>query len=194
MTLQAGRLRIIGGTHRSRRIEIPPGENARPTGDRVREALFSILASGGGGGPDLVDSHVLDACAGSGALGIEALSRGAVQATLFDTDPRAVTQIRQNLEALDLTDRATVERADAGKPPAGRPCQIVFLDPPYGSNTAQIAPVALAAAGWIAPGGLLVIETRRGTDIAPGDGFAPLDERSYGDTTLHFIAWTGRNA
>lgn len=191
MTRQAGKLRIIGGTHGGRRIDIPPGENARPTGDRVREALFSILTSGVGNTPGLADSRVLDACAGSGALGIEALSRGASQAIFFDTDPRAVSQIRQNLEALDLADRASVQRADASKPPAGEPCNVVFLDPPYDSDTAQAAPAALAAAGWITTGGILVIETRRETAISLGDGFETVDERNYGDTTLHFIARTG---
>lgn len=191
MSRKAGRLRIIGGTHRGRLIDIPPGEKARPTGDRVREALFSILTSGIGDTPGLAGRHVLDACAGSGALGIEALSRGAAHATFLDTDPIAVSQLRRNLDALGLSDGASVKRANAERPPAGDPCEIIFLDPPYDSETAQIAPAALAAAGWIAPGGLLVIETRRGTEITLDAGFALLNLRSYGDTSLHFIVWNG---
>jgi 16S rRNA (guanine966-N2)-methyltransferase len=187
---QPGRLRVIGGTHRGRRIEIPPGSDARPTGDRVREALFSIITSGVADAPDLRDARVLDACAGSGALGIEALSRGAAHAVFFDTDRPARVQIGVNLDALDLSDRADVHRtANATKPPAGTPCDIVFLDPPYDSDVAQIAPAALAESGWIAPGGLLIIETRRGTEIDCGPDFETVDTRSYGDTSLHFVIW-----
>ena len=187
MKSQPGRLRIIGGSHRGRRIEIPPGTNARPTGDRVREALFSILTSGIGDAPALRDSRVLDACAGSGALGIEALSRGAAHAVFFDTERSARVQIGENLDALGLSERADVHRTDATKPPAGAPCDLVFLDPPYDSETAQTAPAALAKSGWIAAGGLIVIETRRGTEIDCGPGFETVDTRSYGDTSLHFV-------
>lgn len=189
MRSQPGRLRIIGGTHRGRRIEIPPGSDARPTGDRVREALFSILASGVGDTAGLNDARVLDACAGSGALGIEALSRGAAHAVFFDTDRPARAQIGVNLDALGLGERADVHRMDATKPSAGTPCDIVFLDPPYDSEIAQRAPAALAENGWISPGGLIVIETRRGKEIDCGPDFEIIDTRSYGDTSLHFVAW-----
>ena len=186
MRSQPGRLRIIGGTHGGRRIEIPPGSDARPTGDRVREALFSILASGIGDTQGLDDARVLDACAGSGALGIEALSRGAAHAVFFDIDRPARVQIGANLDALGLSERADVQRMDATKPPAGTACDIVFLDPPYDSEVAQ---AALAENGWIAPGGLIVIETRRGKEIDCGPGFETIDTRSYGDTSLHFVTW-----
>jgi len=186
---QPGKLRIIGGSHGGRRIEIPPGSDARPTGDRVREALFSILASGVADAPGLKDARVLDACAGSGALGIEALSRGAAHAVFFDIDRPARVQIGANLDALGLSERADVHRTDATKPPAGAPCDIVFLDPPYDSEVAQSAPAALADSGWVASGGLIVIETRRGTEIDCGPGFETVDTRSYGDTSLHFVIW-----
>jgi 16S rRNA (guanine966-N2)-methyltransferase len=187
---QPGRLRIIGGSHRGRRIEIPPGSDARPTGDRVREALFSILASGIGNTHGLDGAHVLDACAGSGALGIEALSRGAAHTVFFDTDRPARVQIGVNLNALGLSDRADVHRTgDATKPPAGTPCDIVFLDPPYDSEVAQTAPAALAKSGWIKPGGLVIIETRRGMEIDCEPSFEIVDTRSYGDTSLHFVVW-----
>mgnify|MGYP005630342095 FL=1 len=189
MRSQPGRLRIIGGTHGGRRIEIPPGSDARPTGDRVREALFSILASGIGDTQGLDDARVLDACAGSGALGIEALSRGAAHAVFFDIDRPARVQIGANLDALGLSERADVQRMDATKPPAGTACDIVFLDPPYDSEVTQAAPAALAENGWIAPGGLIVIETRRGKEIDCGPGFETIDTRSYGDTSLHFVTW-----
>lgn len=189
MRSQPGRLRIIGGTHRGRRIEIPPGSDARPTGDRVREALFNILASGIADTPGLDAAQVLDACAGSGALGIEALSRGAAHALFFDIDRPARVQIGTNLDTLGLSERANVQRMDATKPSAGTQCDIVFLDPPYDSDIAQTAPAALAENGWITPGGLIVIETRRGKDIDCGPGFETVDTRSYGDTSLHFVTW-----
>lgn len=191
MTAHVGRLRIIGGSHRGRRIEIPPGSDARPTGDRVREALFNIIMNGPADAPDLADARILDACAGSGALGIEALSRGAAHAVFLDTDRAAVRQITANLDALDLSERADVRRMDVTRPTAGSPCAILFLDPPYDSETAHVAPAALAQAGWIDPGGLLVIETRRGTEIDCGTGFKTVDMRSYGDTSLHFVIWSG---
>ena len=132
---------------------------------------------------------MLDACAGSGALGIEALSRGAAHAVFFDIDRPARVQIGANLDALGLSERADVHRTDATKPPAGAPCDIVFLDPPYDSEVAQSAPAALADSGWVASGGLIVIETRRGTEIDCGPGFETVDTRSYGDTSLHFVIW-----
>ncbi|HCP00014.1 MAG: 16S rRNA (guanine(966)-N(2))-methyltransferase RsmD [Alphaproteobacteria bacterium] len=192
MTAQAGRLRIIGGSHRGRRIQTPLGSDARPTGDRVREALFNILVNGLADAPALSGASVLDACAGSGALGIEALSRGAKHAIFFDIDRAAVRQIASNLDVLGLRDRADVQRMDVRRPSAGTPCTILFLDPPYDSDTAQIGPEALAHRGWLAPGSLCVIETRRGADLDCGAEFRPLDARTYGDTSLHFLSWLGQ--
>ena len=191
MTAQPGRLRIIGGSHRGHRIEIPTGSDARPTGNRVREALFNILMNGLAEAPQLPGARVLDACAGSGALGIEALSRGADHAVFLDTDRAAVRQIVTNLDALGLSDRADVRRMDAGRPTAGAPCAILFLDPPYDSDTAQTAPGALAAAGWLAPEALCVIETRRSAALNCGAEFMPVDTRRYGDTSLNFLIWLG---
>ena len=187
MRSQPGRLRIIAGSHRGRRVEIPPG--ARPTGERIRESLFNIIANGNMA--DLDGARVLDACAGSGALGIEALSRGADHAVFLDDDRAALRQIEANLDALNLSDRADVRRMDITRPTAGTPCGIVLLDPPYDSDIAQIAPGALVAGGWIANGGLCVVETRRGTALDCGAGFEAADARSYGDTTLHFLIWSG---
>ena len=187
MRSQPGRLRIIGGSHRGRRIEIPAG--ARPTGDRIRESLFNIIANG-----DIVEiagARVLDGCAGSGALGIEALSRGAAHAVFLDTDRAALRQIEANLDTLDLANRAEVRRMDVTRPTPGTPCEIVLLDPPYDSDIAQTAPAALAASGWIAEGGLCVVETRRGVALNDVPGFDTVDARSYGDTTLHFLVRSG---
>lgn len=187
----AGRIRINAGTHRGRMIEVPPGDAARPTGARVREALFNILIHLD---PDVTDSTVLDACAGSGALGFEALSRGAAHATFFDTDRTVLSTIEDTVAALGFGDRATVQRGDTKHPPINRadPCDLVFLDPPYASDIAALAPSALADAGWIGRQSLLIIETSRANPVLPADGFAQIDARDYGDTELYFLRYSGR--
>lgn len=190
MSRSPGRLRIIAGTLRGRMIDVPPGDHARPTGARVREALFSILTHMD---PALDNSHVLDACAGSGALGFEALSRGAAHVTFLDTDRKTVDAINMNARALDLADRITVRRGDAKHPPrAGAgPANLVFLDPPYDSDIAALAPPALAQSGWIGPDTLVIVETRRAAPVIPEDGFMTIDHRDYGDTSLFFLKLSG---
>lgn len=167
-------------------IEVPSGAGSRPTSARVREALFSILVYLE---PGVDGSTVLDACAGSGALGIEALSRGATQATFFETDWIALATVSDSLQNLDLADRGVAKRADAQKPPLNRdtPCDLVFLDPPYASAVAAMAPHALIEAGWIGPKTLLIIETRRSEPVIPENGFTEIDCRGYGDTSLYLL-------
>jgi 16S rRNA (guanine966-N2)-methyltransferase len=172
-------LRVVAGTHRGRRLEAPPGRSTRPTSDRVREALFSIL-----GPAALQQAHVLDLFAGSGALGIEALSRGAAAATFVESDARAVATIRRNLDALGLTD-AHVHHGDvsAWLPTAERgPYDLVFADPPYSS--------ASRTAGWLSE---LLPPLLRETSltVTESDRRHPLtltlplvDERTYGDTRI----------
>jgi 16S rRNA (guanine966-N2)-methyltransferase len=186
----AGRIRINAGTHRGRMIEVPPGDAARPTGARVREALFNILTHLE---PGIADSSVLDACAGSGALGFEALSRGAAHATFFDTDRAVLRTIEETAAALDFGNRTTVQRADATRPQVNRaePCGLVFLDPPYASEIAATAPPVLADSGWIGPRTLLVVETSRTNPVLPGAEFTETDARIYGDTTLYFMRYSG---
>ena len=124
-------MRIVGGTHKGRQLRVPAGDTVRPTTDRVREALFSMLNSGRFG-RRIQQAHVLDAYAGSGAMGIEALSRGAEHATFFDNAGPSIAAIQANLEVLDLKSNARVIRTDVARPPkATRSCDIVFLDPPY---------------------------------------------------------------
>ena len=130
-------MRIVGGSHRGRALTPPAGRETRPTLDRVREALFSILSHASRWYEDdfhpLFDGVILDAYAGSGALGLEAISRGASKAVLFDTDRGALAVIEENITNLKLGDQARVQRADATKPPrASAPASMVFLDPPYG--------------------------------------------------------------
>ena len=190
MNRSPGRLRIIAGELRGRMIDIPPGDHARPTGARVREALFSILSHMD---PGVQDSRILDACAGSGALGFEALSRGADHVIFLDSDRRTADAITANGRALNVADLITVRRADAKHPPkaSGGQCDIVFLDPPYDSDVAALAPAAIAATGWIGPDTLVVIETRRATPVLPETGFKTIDSRDYGDTSLYFLKFSG---
>ena len=171
-------MRVIAGIHGGRRLVSPAGTDTRPTADRVREALFSIL------GPARVEgARVLDLFAGSGALGIEALSRGAAEATFVDCDPRAIRAIRANLETLGL--EAEVVRADWRRAPRGaRQYDLLFLDPPY-RHAERLAPeLSEAMEGLLDPGGTLVTESDRS---APLDLDMPLrDERRYGDTLIRF--------
>ncbi len=156
----------------------------RPTSDRARQALFNILEHGGfvaGGGSPLRGATVLDAFAGTGALGLEALSRGAVRATFMDTGRAALDAIRRNVEACRETTHAALLRADATHPPrADAPCTVVFLDPPYHSGHAAASLAALAAAGWFAPGAICCVEIAADETCCPPSGFQTLDERRYG--------------
>lgn len=182
-------MRIVGGKHRGRRIEAPPGQDVRPTSDRAREALFNILMHGhlsDDGTSPLPGARVLDAFAGSGALGLEALSRGAGHALFIESDAKACAAIRANAKALGETANATVMPGDATKPPPcpGAPCGIVFLDPPYGRELAAPALAALAARGWIADGATCVVELAIDDGITLPPSFTLIDDRNYGKARL----------
>jgi 16S rRNA (guanine966-N2)-methyltransferase len=177
-------LKIVGGKHRGRSIATPEGGNTRPTANRAREALFNILAhanwSGDGTSP-LIDARVLDAFAGSGALGLEALSRGAAHATFLDSDPAAIKLIGENIRKLGEAAAAKVIRADVTRPPPGRePCDLAFLDPPYRSDLAAPALTALAEAGWLKPGAIATVELGNTEDLITPPRFETIDERRYG--------------
>lgn len=185
---EGGRLRIIGGRHRGRRIEAP-ADVARPTSDRVREALFNILMHPGEDDPDLEDARVLDACAGSGAFGLECLSRGAAHATFFDTSRRASETVKRNAGLLGERN-VDIRLADATRPPRaapGRACTIAFLDPPYDSDVPDKALPALVKSGWLAPGALVVIERSERADPPEAEDFTLEDRRDYGSTVLYFV-------
>ncbi len=159
-------MRIVAGAWRGRSLSAPPGAATRPTADRVRQALFDMLIHAPWGGRDLVEgARVLDAFAGTGALGLEALSRGASNATFLECDRTALPALRANVEACRAGDRAAVLAADATKPPPGRPCSLIFFDPPYRQGLVQAALTALGRAGWIAPGAVVVVETARDEEI-----------------------------
>lgn len=194
-------MRIVAGRHRGRAIAAPDdGKAVRPTSDRVRENLFNILSHGrlAAEGQLLEGAAVLDAFAGSGALGLEALSRGAAEALFLDKEGMALASVRRNLEALGEEQHATLLQADACRPPAPgkvrghpRPRTLLFLDPPYRSGLAPMALAALAAAGWLAPGALAVVELESGEAFETPPGFALADERRYGRTRVLFLRWDG---
>jgi 16S rRNA (guanine966-N2)-methyltransferase len=185
-------MRIVAGRHRGRRLLAPPGETVRPTSDRAREALFNILSHGklAAAGVPFVEKAVLDAFAGTGALGLEALSRGAAEAVFIEQDREALAILRQNVEALGEGARARVVLGDATRPPrATSACAVVFLDPPYRSGFAGPALAALAAAGWLAPDALAVAELAARERLSPPAAFTSLDERVYGAARLVFLRY-----
>ena len=153
----AGKLRIIGGVWRGRSIAVPP-ESVRPTSDRAREAVFNRLIHGFADHVfRLPGAVVVDAFAGSGALGLEALSRGAARATFLERDSATAALIKANIATLGAEDRAAVIGADATAPPrATEPCDLLLIDPPYGENVMTASLMGLARAGWLQPGALVV--------------------------------------
>ncbi|MDP9496697.1 MAG: 16S rRNA (guanine(966)-N(2))-methyltransferase RsmD [Actinomycetota bacterium] len=172
--------RIVSGTAGGRRLQVPRGHRTRPTADRTREALFSSLQSL----VELPGARVLDLYAGSGALGLEALSRGAAAATLVDSDERALAALRANVRALGLPAEVVglpVERFLSRDPQA---YDLVLLDPPY---AAEVDPVLAALVPWVAPDGVVVVE-RSARSPEPGwpDGLGALRSRRYGETLLWY--------
>jgi 16S rRNA (guanine966-N2)-methyltransferase len=182
-------VRIIAGRHKGRVLTAPEGRAVRPTSDRAREALFDILAHGRfGEAPIFLDAQVLDAFAGTGALGLEALSRGAAHVTFIENDRTALAALRANIGALREEKNAAILPVDALHPPrAGRAATLAFLDPPYGEDIAARALAAFAAAGWFAADALVVIEVAARQKLAAPAGFMLLEERRYGAARLVFL-------
>ncbi|MDD3288555.1 MAG: 16S rRNA (guanine(966)-N(2))-methyltransferase RsmD [Alphaproteobacteria bacterium] len=184
-------MRITGGILSGRKLEAPEGASTRPTSDRVREAIFNILAHRDWGDhiSDAFEGvHALDAFCGTGAFALESLSYGAKQATLFDIDRKALSFARVNAEKLGLLDRCAIMPVDATHPPAAKsPCQLIFLDPPYRKNLVPLALKALDEAGWIAPHALIVAETGKSEKIPWPDSFTEILNRAYGDTAVCFL-------
>ncbi|MDF2096290.1 16S rRNA (guanine(966)-N(2))-methyltransferase RsmD [Aquibaculum arenosum] len=183
-------MRVVAGRYGGRRLEAPQGRNLRPTSERSREALFSILESGrrSEGRRLPQGARVLDAFAGTGALGIEAFSRGAASVCFLENAQESLTFLRRNLRGLEPSDALQVKGADVLKPPvAPAPSDLVLMDPPYDRSLAAPALTALADAGWIGPETLVVVETsNRELEHAP-EGFILLDQRRYGRARLSFL-------
>jgi len=184
-------MRIIAGKHRHRVLSAPEGRAVRPTSDRAREAVFDILAGGRFSEQDAcLDATVLDAFAGTGAFGLEALSRGARHVVFIEKDRDARAALQKNIAALGETSHAAIINGDATRPPrAIGACSLVFLDPPYGEDLAAPALTALAQSGWLADGALVVVEIAAKEDLEVSDGFAPLDERRYGAAKFLFLRY-----
>lgn len=188
-------MRVIAGLWRGRRIASPRGTDTRPTADRVREAIFSAVVSRLG---TLEGLAALDLYAGSGALGIEALSRGARHVTFVDRDRRAIEQVRANLSALGADPGTyTVISADAGRFAAASQVNggvaLLFADPPYRIDAAEVSHIleVLAGSGAIAPGALIVYEHARDGAMTWPEGFVGEHARSYGDTGVSLARYEG---
>jgi 16S rRNA (guanine966-N2)-methyltransferase len=186
-------MRIIAGRYRGKRLTELEGTAIRPTGGRAREAIFNILAHGKfAARPVYEDAVVLDAFAGSGALGLEALSRGARYASFMEKDRLARGVLTANIEAMGVKSAASVLSADALNPPrAAAPANLVFLDPPYGEDWAGPALAALASSGWFAPDVLAVAEISTKRVFAVPARFELLDERRYGAAKILFLRYGG---
>jgi 16S rRNA (guanine966-N2)-methyltransferase len=176
-------MRIIAGRWRGRVLVAPPTLATRPTADRVRQALFDMLLHAPWGGRALVEqATVLDAFAGTGAYGLEALSRGARHATFIEQAPAALTSLRANIRALGVDADCRILASDVAAVPQARVgCGLVFLDPPYGQGLVAMALVRLRAMGWIAAGALIVAETGRDETEPHSE---PLAMRAHGAARL----------
>jgi 16S rRNA (guanine966-N2)-methyltransferase len=184
-------MRIVGGALKGRTLKAPGGNELRPTADRVRESLFNVLAHGAGA-VDMEGVTVIDVFAGTGALGLEAMSRGAAHGVFIDDDPSALALVRKNAGALGLGRNVTMLRLDAARlPPPPRaaktPAGLAFLDPPYDSGLVVPALLGLADKGWLAEDAVAVAEVAAQEELEPPKGFEVFDERPYGAARLVFL-------
>jgi 16S rRNA (guanine966-N2)-methyltransferase len=182
-------MRVISGKYRGRVIESVSGKQLRPTMGMAREALFNILSHGRFA--DLLDgANVLDLFCGCGALAIEALSRGAGHAVLIDIDPKHLDIARKNIHAIGESGNTTFIRGDSSTPPPTTlPCNLIFVDPPYGKKLADISLKNLIQTGWLAQDAIIVVETSKVEDVNAPAGFTELDDRKYGNSRIRILQW-----
>lgn len=184
-------MRVVGGALRGRVLAGPKSDAIRPTTDRTREALFNILGHSHG---DCLDgTRVLDLFAGTGALGLEALSRGAAFALFVEQSAEGRGLLRTNIEALGLQGRARIFRRDAtrlGDIGAMMPFDLLLADPPYGKGLGERALQSARSGGWLRPGALCVVEEAASAPFDAGTGFTLEDERRWGDTIMRFFRYT----
>jgi 16S rRNA (guanine966-N2)-methyltransferase len=181
-------MRIVGGRLRSRALAAPKTQAIRPTADRLRESLFNVLAHAYG--DPVTGARVLDLFAGTGALGIEAISRGAAFALFVDDGAEARALLRENIETLGLGGVTRIFRRDATKLGAAHPVEpfsLFFLDPPYGDGLAERALSSALAGGWLAPNALIIVEEAIASRFTPPEGFVELERRPYDTTELMFL-------
>jgi 16S rRNA (guanine966-N2)-methyltransferase len=179
-------MRIIAGRWKGRALVAPSGLATRPTSDRARQAIFDQLWHAPWAGRDMLEgATVLDGFAGTGAMGLEALSRGAARAFFMEQDRAALAALRTNITACKAGDACRVIAGDVTSPPiAAAPCTLVFLDPPYGKGLVPRALAALQTKGWIAPGALIIAETGRDEETVVPPGFEVLSTRDHGAARL----------
>jgi 16S rRNA (guanine966-N2)-methyltransferase len=181
-------MRVVGGRLKGRTLASPASRDIRPTADRLRESLFNILIHAYG--DPIEGARVLDLFAGTGALGIEAISRGAAFALFVDNGTEARALLRNNIEALGLGGVTKVFRRDAGDLGPAHPVEpfaLVFLDPPYRMKLAEKALASLREGGWLTPGAMLVVEEAKAAGFAAPEGFEELERRAYDDTEFVFL-------
>jgi 16S rRNA (guanine966-N2)-methyltransferase len=181
-------MRIVGGRLRGRNLVAPSSRDIRPTADRLRESLFNILVHAYG--DPIIGARVLDLFAGTGALGMESISRGAAFALFVDNGAEARALLRSNVEALGLGGVTKIFRRDATELGAAHPLEpfsLVFLDPPYLNGLAEKALSSLRDGGWLVPRALLVVEEAKAAEFKTPDGFEELERRAYDDTELAFL-------
>ncbi|WP_442582436.1 16S rRNA (guanine(966)-N(2))-methyltransferase RsmD [Mesorhizobium sp. ASY16-5R] len=181
-------MRIVGGEFRGRPLATPRSQDIRPTTDRTRESVFNVVAHRFG--ERLAGARVLDLFAGTGALGLEALSRGAAFAMFIEESAEGRGLVRTNVESFGLTGRTKIFRRDAtklGEAGTIQPFGLVFADPPYGKGLGEQALLSARTGGWLAPRALCVIEETASAAFGPVDGFTVLDERGYGETVIRFL-------
>lgn len=181
-------MRIVAGEWRGRKLVAPVGRDTRPTADRTRETLFSMLVSRLG---DFEGLGVADLYAGSGALGLESLSRGAAHATFVENDRSAIRAIEANVAALGAAARSEIRATSAAPLPAGRPCDLIFADPPYAAGSGSAAVEAVAKAGWLAAGGWMAVETQKGDSVTAPKGWTIEATRDVGRARLTLLKRSG---
>lgn len=179
-------MRIVAGIYGGRKLSVPKGRDIRPTSDKIRGALMNMLEARGA----IMDAHVLDAFCGSGALGLEALSRGAAASVFMDSSPASLALARDNASALGVV--ATFWQKDAlrlgAKAPTAPPFTLVFLDPPYGKNMARDMLGVLQRGGWLAPGAWVVCEEeKKAPTLDAVADFSLESEKTYGETKIHLL-------
>jgi 16S rRNA (guanine966-N2)-methyltransferase len=181
-------MRVVGGRLKGRNLASPVARDIRPTADRLRESVFNILVHAYD--DPIEGARVLDLFAGTGALGIEAISRGAAFALFVDNGAEARALLRSNVEALALGGVTKVYRRDAtnlGPAHPVEPFSLAFLDPPYGKGFAEKALASLRDGGWLVPGALVVVEEAKAAAFATPEGFEELERRAYDDTEFVFL-------
>jgi len=180
-------IRIVGGTHRSRKLQMPENESIRPTSDKLRQAVFNILEHR----LNLHGKRVLDACCGTGAMGLEALSRGAAEAVFMDNDKASIHYARTNAEMLKEAAKCRFLQCSVTAPPIGTPVDLLFLDPPYNKGLAESGLATLTRAGWTGPDTLAFIEVARDEVFTAPEGWTLDNERIHGAAKLLILLRAG---